>query len=143
MIVGIANDHKGFTCKQELTKYLKEKGYTIINYGCDSIDSTDYPQYAFKVGEAVQKKEIDLGILICGTGIGMSIACNKVKGVRCAKVSTEEEAELTRLHNNANVLAIAYNTENVEKIVDTFLKTNFSEEERHIRRVEMIQEYER
>lgn len=142
MIVGIANDHKGLNCKQKLTKYLKEKGYTIVDYGCDTEDSVDYPNYAFQVGEAIQRNEIDRGILICGTGIGMSIACNKVKGVRCAKVSTFEEAKLTRLHNNANVLAIAHNCENVEMIVDTFLETEFSNEERHTRRVEMIDNYD-
>lgn len=142
MIVGIANDHKGLNCKQKLTKYLKEKGYTIVDYGCDTEDSVDYPNYAFQVGKAIQRNEIDRGILICGTGIGMSIACNKVKGVRCAKVSTLEEAKLTRLHNNANVLAIAHNCENVEMIVDTFLETEFSNEERHTRRVEMIDNYD-
>lgn len=142
MIVGIANDHKGLECKQKLTKYLKEKGYTIIDYGCNTEESVDYPKYAFEVGEAIQNKKIELGILICGTGIGMSIACNKIHGVRCAKVNTEGEAKLTRLHNNANVIAIAHNCANVERVIDTFLETAFSNEERHIRRIEMIDNYD-
>lgn len=142
MIVGIANDHKGLECKQKLTKYLKEKGYNIIDYGCNTEESVDYPMYAFQLGEAVQSKKIDKGILICGTGIGMSIACNKVHGVRCAKVNTLEEAKLTRLHNDANVIALAHNCDNIENIIDIFLETPFSNEERHIRRIEMIDQYD-
>lgn len=142
MIVGIASDHNGYECKQELTKYLKEKGYTIIDYGCDSTESVDYPIYAFKVGKAILNKQIEAGILICGTGIGMSMACNKVKGVRCAKVNTIEEAETTRIHNHANVIAIAHDISNVNEVIDKFLTTPYSKEERHIRRVEMMDHYD-
>ena len=107
-----------------------------------SIESVDYPQYAYKIGESVRDNKIDLGILICGTGIGMSIACNKVKKVRCAKVTTKEEAFLARSHNNANVIALSENITNYKEIIDTFLTTDFSNEEKHIRRVEMIDNYD-
>lgn len=141
MNIGIASDHRGFNLKQKLTNYLKELGYNIIDYGTNSIESVDYPIYAFKVGEAIKDKNIDYGILICGTGIGMSIACNKIKGVRCAKVTTNEEAILSREHNNANVIAIDENTVDFN-IVLSFLKTEFKNEEKHQRRVEMIDNYD-
>ena len=104
--------------------------------------SVDYPDYAFKIGESIANKGIKLGILICKTGIGMSIACNKVRGVRCAKVDNVEEAKLTRLHNNSNVIAISALNKNALEIVKTFLDTEFSNEERHIRRINKITEYE-
>ena len=141
MKIGIASDHRGFDLKQKLTNYLKEMNYNIIDYGTDSNNSVDYPVYAFKLGEAIKNKELDYGILICGTGIGMSIACNKVKGVRCAKVTTKEEAILTRQHNNANVIAIDENTLDFD-IVLSFLTTEFSLEEKHQRRVAMIDNYD-
>ena len=141
MKIGIASDHRGFESKQKLTNYLNEMGYNIIDYGTDSNISVDYPVYAFKVGEAIKNKEIEIGILICGTGIGMSIACNKVKGVRCAKVSTKEEAILTRQHNNANVIAIDENTLDFDLVL-SFLTTEFSLEEKHKRRVAMIDNYD-
>lgn len=142
MNIGIANDHRGYELKQKITNFLSEKGYNIIDYGTDSNISVDYPIYAFKVGEAIRDNKIDLGILLCGTGIGMSIACNKVKGVRCSKVNSLEEAILTRQHNNANVIALGENVENVLEIVEAFIETNFSNEEKHIRRVEMIDSYD-
>ena len=122
MKVGIANDHRGFKLKNEIVEYLKSLGYDVINYGSDTEDPVDYPVYAFKIGEAVQKGEIDRGILICRTGIGMSIACNKVKGVRCAKVDNVEEAALTRLDNNANVIAISYvkDITEIKEMIKTF-----------------------
>lgn len=142
MNIGIANDHRGFELKQKITNFLKEKGYNIIDYGTDSENSVDYPIYAFKVGEAVRDGEISLGILICGTGIGMSIACNKVKKVRCSKVNSVNEAILTRQHNNANVIALSEDTENALEIVEAFITTDFSGEEKHLRRVEMISNYD-
>jgi ribose 5-phosphate isomerase B len=142
MNIGIANDHRGLILKQKLTNFLKEMGYNIIDYGTSTSDSTDYPLYAFKVGEAIKSKEIDFGILICGTGIGMSIACNKVKNVRCARVCSIEDAYYSRLHNNANVIALSENTQNAEEIIKTFLNTKFSSEEKHNRRVEMINKYD-
>lgn len=140
MKIGIASDHRGVILKEKIKNYLNSK-YQIIDYGTNSIESVDYPQYAYKIGEAVRDKKIDLGILICGTGIGMSIACNKVKGVRCAKVNDKEEAFLARNHNNANVIALSEKTIDYKEIIDTFLTTNFSNEEKHHRRVEMIDKY--
>ena len=140
MKIGIASDHRGVILKEKIKNYLNDR-YQIIDYGTNSIESVDYPQYAYKIGESVRDNKIDLGILICGTGIGMSIACNKVKKVRCAKVTTKEEAFLARSHNNANVIAISENTNNYKEIIDTFLNTDFSNEEKHKRRVEMIDNY--
>lgn len=142
MKIGIASDHRGFELKQKVTNYLNEMGYTIIDYGTTSQDSTDYPFYAFKIGEAIKEAYIDKGILICGTGIGMSIACNKVKKVRCAKVDNENEAYFARLHNNANVIALGEKVENPFDIIKIFLDTEFSNEVRHLKRVEMIDNYD-
>lgn len=141
MTVGIATDHHGVVVKKELISYLEQREYQVINYGSDSEDPVDYPLYAFSVGEAIQKGEIDFGILICGSGIGMSIACNKVKGVRCAKVNTSNEAMYSRLHNDANVIALSASSSDILEIIDAFLSTDFSSEERHHRRVEQINHY--
>ena len=144
MKIGITNDHRGLVLKQTLTNYLENKGYNIIDYGTDSDDSVDYPDYAFKLGKSLQKKDIDLGIAICGTGIGMDIALNKVKGIRCAKVSNEEEAILARSHNDANALALSakISSDMAKDIVDKFINTNFSNDKRHIERIQKIKEYE-
>lgn len=144
MNVGIVSDHKGIILKQKLTDYLTKKGYTIVDYGTNSKESVDYPDYAFELCKNLNKNTINFGIAICGTGIGMCIACNKVKGIRCAKVSNEKEASLARLHNAANVIAISSELSLFEAkdIVDKFLTTNFSKEDRHIRRIEKINEYE-
>ena len=127
MKIGITNDHRGLVLKQTLTNYLENKGYNIIDYGTDSDDSVDYPDYAFKLGKSLQTKDVDLGIAICGTGIGMDIALNKVKGIRCAKASNEEEAILARSHNDANVLALSakISSDIAKDIVDKFINTNF------------------
>ena len=144
MKIGITNDHRGLVLKQTLTNYLEKKGYNIIDYGTDSDDSVDYPDYAFKLGKSLQKKDIDLGIAICGTGIGMDIALNKVKGIRCAKASNEEEAILARSHNDANALALTakISSDMAKDIVDKFINTNFSNDKRHIERIQKIKEYE-
>lgn len=144
MKIGITNDHRGLVLKQTLTNYLEKKGYNIIDYGTDSDDSVDYPDYAFKLGKSLQKKDIDLGIAICGTGIGMDIALNKVKGIRCAKASNEEEAILARSHNDANALALSakISSDMAKDIVDKFINTNFSNDKRHIERIQKIKEYE-
>ncbi|MBP3461704.1 MAG: RpiB/LacA/LacB family sugar-phosphate isomerase [Bacilli bacterium] len=143
MKIGIGNDHRGYELKKQITEYLESLGYDVINYGSDSEESVDYPIYAFKVGEAIKNKEIDRGILICRTGIGMSIACNKVKGVRCAKVDNVEEAALTRIDNDSNVIAISYvkNITEIKEILKNFLEIKFSEEERHVRRIKLIDTY--
>ena len=143
MKIGIGNDHRGYKVKVELVEFLKDLGYEVVNFGSDSDEPVDYPIYAFKVGEAVAKKEVDRGILICRTGIGMSIACNKVKGVRCAKVDNVEEAALTRIDNDSNVIAVSYvkDITELKEMIKTFLEIKFSKEQRHIRRVELINNY--
>lgn len=143
MKIGIANDHRGFEVKNKIIEFLTNLGYEVINYGSDSEEPVDYPEYAFKVGEAIKNKEIDKGILICRTGIGMSIACNKVKGVRCAKVDNVEDAALTRIDNDSNVIAISYvkDITEIKEIIKTFLEMKFSEEERHKRRINLIDTY--
>lgn len=138
MIIGIANDHHGIELKNKIINYLHEKGILCVNYGSDEVDNVDYIDYASKLCNGINNKEINLGILICGTGIGMSIAANKIHGIRCAKVSTPREAMLCKEHNMANVMALSEYTENVYEIVDNFINTKNSTEERHIRRVEKI-----
>ena len=144
MKIGIGNDHRGYKLKLEIVEYLKKLGYEVVNYGSDSEESVDYPIYAFKLGEAIRDGEIDKGILICRTGIGMSIACNKVKGVRCAKVDSVEDAALTRLDNDSNVMAISYvkDLTEIKEIVKTFLEMKFSNEPRHQRRIDLINKYD-
>lgn len=143
MKIAIANDHNGVNIKTMLKKYLEELGYEVLDFGSNTSESVDYPNYAFKVGKSIANKESDLGILICGTGIGMSIACNKVKGVRCAKVSNLEESILSRQHNNANVIALSshLSESDLKEITKAFIETNFSNEERHIRRNNLIDNY--
>lgn len=141
-MIGIASDHAGYELKEKIKQFLHEMNYQVIDYGTMVNTSVDYPDYAFKVGESIASKGIQLGILVCKTGIGMSIACNKVRGVRCAKVDNVEEATLTRLHNDSNVLAISALNPNALEIVKTFVQTEFSNEERHIRRIQKINEYE-
>lgn len=141
-MIGIASDHAGYELKEKIKQFLHEMNYQVIDYGTMVNTSVDYPDYAFKVGESIASKGIQLGILVCKTGIGMSIACNKVRGVRCAKVDNVEEATLTRLHNDSNVLAISALNPNALEIVKTFVQTEFSNEERHIRRIQKISEYE-
>lgn len=140
MKIGIASDHAGYSVKQRIIAELK---YDFIDYGTDSLESVDYPDFALKLGKDIGK-QIDIGILICKTGIGMSIACNKIKGIRCAKVDNEIEAKLTREHNDANVMAISAdkNFEEIKKIIEIFINTPFSNEERHIRRINKIKEIE-
>lgn len=145
MKIGIACDHNGMKLKSEIISYLKDLNCNVIDLGPTKFDKNDdYPDYAFKLGEAVCDGEVNRGILICGTGIGMSIACNKVKGVRCAKVNTIKETRLTRIDNDANVIAISkdLNFDRIKRIIETFINTPFSTEERHHRRVEKIKKYE-
>ena len=143
MKIGIATDHHGVELKQILTDFLVSKGYNVIDYGTNSTDMVDYPDFAFKIGEGVASGMIDYGILICNTGIGMSIACNKVKGVRCAKVSNEYEAKMTRRDNDANVIALSARTdiEELKKILITFLTEDFANIDRYVRRIEKIDNY--
>ena len=144
MKIGIANDHRGYELKKYLTEELEKEGYEVVNYGTNSTDSVDYPDFAFKLGEEVVDKKVDFGVAICGSGIGISIACNKVNGVRCAKVSNKEEAKYTREDNDANIVAFGEKTSKEEalEIVKTFIKTPFSNLEKHERRISKITNYE-
>lgn len=145
MKIAIACDHGGLNLKREIKKHLIEKGYETIDFGTDSSDSCDYPDYALPAAEAVANGECDRGILVCSTGIGVSIAANKVPGIRCAHCHDSYCAEYTRLHNNANMLALGEKVVGVGyalKIVDIFLNTGF-EGGRHSRRVDKITEIEK
>ena len=144
MKIGIGNDHTAVDLKNEIIKHLEEKGYEVINYGTDSTERFDYPVAGYKVGKAVANKNVDLGITICGTGIGISLAANKVKGVRAAVVSEPYSAKLTRQHNNANIISFGsrvVGSELAKMIVDEFLNAEF-EGGHHQRRVDMITEIE-
>ena len=141
MKIGIASDHRGYKLKEFLKNHLD---YEMIDYGTTSEESVDYPDFGISLGEAVAKWNTDLGIAICGSGIGISIACNKVKGIRCAKVSNKQEAKYTRNDNDANIIALSAEVPEEEalEIITTFINTPFSNEERHIRRINKIKEYE-
>ena len=142
MRIGIASDHRGYNLKEQIKEKMKD--YEIIDFGTNSTDSIDYTDYAFPLSETVRDQKVDYGVAICGSGIGMSIACNKVKGVRCARVVSKEEAKVTRNDNNSNVVAFGENIslEEAIEIIETFITTPFSSEERHHRRVNKIIAYE-
>lgn len=140
-MIAIGSDHGGFDLKQVIIKYLEEQGIEYKDYGCYDKNSCDYPVFGKAVAESVAKGESEKGIVVCTTGIGISMVANKVSGVRCALCSESLSAKMTRLHNNANVLALggAMVGPNLAlDIVETFLNTPFSAEEKHIRRVGMI-----
>ena len=144
-MIGIAADHGGFLKKEELIKYLKELNFEVIDYSSKEFDPLDdEPIFAIKLGEAIRDNKIKVGVALCTTGIGMSIACNKVKKVRCAKVDSEADAMSSRKHNNANIIALAGTKDinELKKFVTLFLETDFLKEERLIRRIEEISEYE-
>ena len=133
MKIAIGNDHGAYVYKNEILDMLVKEGHEVINVGCDGPESVDYPDYARKVADLVVNQNVDCGILLCGTGIGISIAANKVKGIRCA------------LCNDANILALGQRTTGIETakdIVHTFLNTPFSNGERHIKRIQKIKEIE-
>ncbi len=140
MRIGIGNDHSGVELKQEISRYLEEEGYEVVNFGTDSEESCDYPVYGEKVARAVAGGQADLGVLICGTGIGISLAANKIKGIRAAAVSEPCSARLAREHNNANIIAFGariVGAEEAKMIVDSFLNAKF-QGGRHAKRVGMI-----
>ena len=144
MRIGIGNDHSAVEMKKEVMKFLQDLGYEVINYGTDSTESCDYPVYGEKVGRAVVAKEVDLGILICGTGVGISLAANKVKGVRAVVCSEPYSARLSRQHNNTNILAFGARVVGIElakMIIEEWLNAEF-EGGRHQRRVDMIMDIE-
>ena len=139
MRVALGSDHGGFELKQEIMKHLDERNIAYKDFGTYNTDSTDYPIYAKKVAKA---GESELGIIVCGTGIGISITANKIKGIRAAVCTDCFTAEATRLHNDANILALGGRVVGpglAVKIVDTFLNTPFSGDERHIRRIAQIE----
>lgn len=142
-MIAIGSDHGGYELKTEIMAHLKEKGIEFKDFGSYTKESCDYPVYAKKVAESILNKECTLGILVCGTGIGISITANKIKGIRAALCHDVFSAEATRLHNNANILALGGRVVGpglALKIVDTFLETPFSEDERHIRRINQIED---
>jgi len=140
MKISIGCDHGGFNLKQQVLNYLQNK-YEVIDYGCHSLESCDYPVFAKKVAEDVSNKISDFGVLICTTGIGMSITANKYKGVRAALVTNEESAHLTRMHNNSNIICMGAKFTSYDeaiKYLDAFLNEQF-EGGRHQRRVDQIE----
>ena len=145
MRIGIANDHRGIETKQKLTEYLTNKGYDVVNYGTNTEGRVDYTTYGFIIGEKVASHEVDYGIAICGSAIGISIACNKVKGVRCGKVNNVEEAIHGKERDFINVVAIsgmAPIEENIA-IVDAFLEAKENMEDPvYKNRIDQIVEYE-
>jgi ribose 5-phosphate isomerase B len=141
MNVVIGSDHAGFHLKNHLRDALRSAGYAVCDAGADSQESSDYPDYAAIVGRTVASGEAERGILVCGTGVGMAIAANKVHGVLAAAVSEPVTARLSRSHNNANVICIGeriVGPEVAAEIVKTFLETPFSQGERHVRRLGKI-----
>lgn len=137
MKIAIGSDHGGYTLKEELVKFLEELGHQVVDFGTKSAESVDYPQFGKAVAESVVGKEVDKGIVICGSGIGISIAANKVKGARCALLHDTYSAELSRRHNDANIMALGgrlIGVDMAKEIVKVFLQTEF-EGGRHERRV--------
>lgn len=144
--IAIGSDHGGFELKEKIKTFLEELSYQYHDFGTDSPESTDYPIYALKVAEAVACGEYDRGILICGTGIGMSITANKVPGILAGVCYDTETARIIRDHNDTNVLCLGGRitaAELAKKITEVWLKTPFSGDERHVRRIGRITEIER
>lgn len=142
MIIAMANDHGGLALKKIVKEHLIERGYKVVDLGTHSEESVDYPIYGKACAEAVASGKADLGIVVCGTGIGISIAANKVKGIRCGLCTSVEMAELTKRHNNANMLALGGRITEPElavEITDAWLDTEF-EGGRHKRRTDMLDE---
>lgn len=140
MKIALGSDHAGYLLKEEIKKYLNLKNIPFTDFGTFKIDSSDYPEFAYKVGNAIASEECDHGILICGTGIGMSIVANKIKGIRAAVANNEEGARLSRLHNNANILCLGariLQAKQAIKILDVWINTSF-EGGRHQKRTDLI-----
>lgn len=140
MKIGIGNDHAALEMKNQVVEYLEGKGYEVVNYGTNTTESCNYPEFGEKVGRAVVSGEVDCGILICGTGVGISLAANKVKGVRAVVCSEPYSAKLSKQHNNTNILAFGARVIGIElakMIIDEWLGAEF-EGGRHQTRVDMI-----
>lgn len=144
MKVFIGADHLGVKVKEELIKYLTSNGITVCDAGIENSELDDYPDFAFKVGDLVNSNDNSLGILICGNGVGMSIAANKVRGIRCVRAVTIDDAFKGKNHNGANVLAIGADLDEklTKEIVDTFISTKLADTPRYLRRIEKIIKYE-
>ena len=141
MKVAVASDHGGYAAKEAVKSLLSSMGIAVTDFGTDSGESVDYPEYGFRVAEAVASKKFDRGILVCGTGIGMSVVANKVKGIRAALCSSPEAAKLSREHNDSNILCLGgrlLDGKQVEEIVRVWVSTGFSGDERHVRRIQQI-----
>ncbi len=141
MKVVIGTDHAGFVYKTGLIKAIKSMGHSVLDVGTNSSESVDYPDFAEKASKIVAGRQADIGILLCGSGIGMDIAANKIKGIRCASCWSVETAELARTHNGANVLSLGTRLLPLEKCIEitkTFLATPSASEERHLRRINKI-----
>lgn len=144
MKIAIGSDHRGYKLKSRISELLEERGHTLADLGAGSEDSVDYPDFAIPVAEKVAAGEADRGILICGSGIGMSIAANKVRGVRAALCRTVKDAEMTRRHNDSNVLALSAESgkdPDISELVITWIDTPF-DGGRHLRRINKISDYE-
>lgn len=144
MKIAICSDHGGYELKRKLIPYLEQKGHSVFDFGCFSADSVDYPDFAFPMAEAVARGDYDRGVAVCGTGVGVSICCNKVRGIRCALCGDLLSAELTRRHNDSNVLALGgriIGVETAKAIAKVWLDTAF-EGGRHEGRINKISEYE-
>ena len=143
MKIALGSDHAGWQEKEKIQALLQKRGYEVIDCGTKSSESCDYPDFAISVAHTVAQGKADRGVLLCGSGIGMSITANKVKGIRAALCVNEEMARLIRLHNNANVLCLGVRTfpENLEKVVETWINTEF-EGGRHQKRIDKIEQVE-
>ena len=144
MTIFIAADHRGVEAKKEISKHLENNGIKVTEIGLPNYELDHYPDFAFKLGKLVRETKDSIGILICGNGVGMSIAANKVKGIRCVKANSVDDAFKGRQHNGCNVLAIGAGTniELLKEIVDTFISTKESNTERYLERIEKIIKYE-
>ena len=146
MKIALGSDHGGFNLKNTIIEHLKQKGIETVDFGTYDTNSCDYPDYAAPVCDSVIAGEADFGILVCGTGVGMSIAANKIKGIRCALIGNVFSAKATREHNNSNVLALGERATGpglALEIVDAYLGTEYSNEPRHTKRIEKIAELEK
>ena len=144
MKIGLSADHGGFNLKDSIKEHLTKKGYEVIDYGTNDEKSVDYPDYGKLLAEKILEKEVDFGIAVCGTGIGIGIAANKVKGIRCAMVSDTFSAKMAKVHNNCQMISIGERTTGVNlafELVDAFLDVEF-EGGRHLNRVNKIMDIE-
>lgn len=145
MKIAIGADHAGYVFKERIRDLLEGRGIEVLDFGTKNLDSVDYPNYAFLVAECIRDKQADCGVLICGTGVGMSIAANKVKGIRAGVCQTVFAARAIKEHNNANIICLGARTNTLDEIIEfvtIFLEAKFSHGERHQKRIDLIQRYE-